>query len=98
MSTERLFIAFTLPQVIRESLAALAQPLPDVTWTRPDQLHITVRFLGNVDRTQVEPMSDRLEAIDVAAFILPVEGLGTFPPNRPPRVVWAGVGDGHPRL
>jgi RNA 2',3'-cyclic 3'-phosphodiesterase len=36
--------------------------------------------------------------VQVAPFILPLEGVGTFPPNRPPRVLWIGVGSGHPRL
>jgi 2'-5' RNA ligase len=98
MSTERLFIALSLPTVVRESLAALAEDLPDVTWTREDQLHITLRFLGDVEAALIEPMTARLAAIEVSGFVLPVEGVGTFPPNRPPRVIWAGVGNGHPRL
>ena len=98
MPTERLFIALTLPLAVREVLAALAQPLPEVNWTRPEQLHITLRFLGEVPEEKIEPMIARLGDVRVAPFILPIEGLGTFPPNRPPRVVWAGVGNGHPRL
>ena len=97
MPTQRLFIALT-PLAVREVLAALAQPLPDVTWTRPEQLHITLRFLGDVSDERVDPMIERLERIRVAPFILPIEGVGTFPPNRPPRTIWAGVGNGHPRL
>lgn len=98
MEAERLFIALTLPVAVIEALVAVAQPLPDVTWTRPEQLHLTLRFLGDVPPEQVEPMIARLASIRVSPFVLPVEGLGTFPPNRPPRVLWAGVGSGHPRL
>ena len=79
-------------------MAALAQPLPGVTWTKPDQLHVTLRFLGDVPDDGIEPIMDRLATVHVAPFILPLEGIGTFPPNRPPRVVWIGVGSGHPRL
>jgi 2'-5' RNA ligase len=43
-------------------------------------------------------MIARLATVQVAPFILPVEGVGTFPSNRPPRVLWIGVGSGHPRL
>jgi 2'-5' RNA ligase len=43
-------------------------------------------------------MIERLEAVRVGAFILPVEGAGAFPSEREPRVLWAGVGNGHPRL
>jgi RNA 2',3'-cyclic 3'-phosphodiesterase len=98
MLTERLFIALTLPPAVRESLASLAQPLPGVSWTRTDQLHVTLRFLGDVPVEQIDPMVARLATVRVAPFVLPVEGIGTFPPNRPPRVVWIGVGSGHPRL
>jgi 2'-5' RNA ligase len=83
---------------VRDCLAALAQPLPGVTWTRPAQLHVTLRFLGDVPVAKLDALTAHLSAIRVAEFILPVEGLGTFPPNRPPRSVWIGVGAGHPRL
>ena len=98
MDSERLFVALTLPLPVRAALTALAQPLPDVTWTRPEQLHLTLRFLGDVAVERIAAMLARLEGVRVAPFILPVEGLGTFPPNRPPRILWAGVGNGHPRL
>ena len=98
MSAERLFIAVTLPEAVRNTLAALAQPLPGASWTRPDQLHLTLRFLGDVPTEQIEPMIARLATVQVAPFVLPIEGAGTFPPNRPPRVLWIGVGAGHPRL
>ena len=96
--TERLFLALTLPPPVREALAGLAQPMPGVTWTRPEQLHVTLRFLGDVPSDQIEHVMVRLAEIKVASFILPVEGLGTFPPKHPPRIAWAGVGSGHPRL
>jgi RNA 2',3'-cyclic 3'-phosphodiesterase len=98
MNTERLFVAVTLPSAVRESLAALAEPLPGVTWTNVDQLHVTLRFLGDVPVDIIEAIIARLRTVQVAPFILPVEGVGTFPANRPPRVLWFGVGSGHPRL
>jgi 2'-5' RNA ligase len=98
METERLFIALTLPPAVTDTLAALAEPLPGVNWTRPSQLHVTLRFLGDVATDRIDRMIEGLSAIRVAPFILPIEGIGTFPPNRPPRVLWIGVGNGHPRL
>jgi 2'-5' RNA ligase len=95
---ERLFIALTLPEAVREMLATLAQPLRGVNWTRPEQLHLTLRFLGDVPQEKIEPMIARLATVHVAPFVLPIEGVGTFPPNRPPRILWIGVGSGHPRL
>ncbi|MBM3852954.1 MAG: RNA 2',3'-cyclic phosphodiesterase [Verrucomicrobia bacterium] len=98
VSTERLFLALPLPPSIQELLAPLAQPLPGVTWTRPAQLHVTLRFLGDVTVDRIDAILERLAAVHVGAFVLPLEGVGTFPPNRPPRVVWIGVGSAHPRL
>lgn len=94
----RLFIALTLPAAVREALAALPQPITGLSWTRPEQWHVTLRFLGDVPETQVPPLIDRLATVHVEPFVLAVEGAGTFPPNRPPRVVWVGIGSGHPRL
>lgn len=98
MADERLFIALTPPAAVRAVLAELAEPLPGVAWSNPEQLHVTLRFLGDVPAEVSEAMIERLRAVAVQPFILPLEGFGTFPPNRPPRVVWIGVGAGHPRL
>ncbi|MBI5691670.1 MAG: RNA 2',3'-cyclic phosphodiesterase [Verrucomicrobia bacterium] len=97
-STRRLFVALPLPDSIRDLLSQLAEPLPGVSWTRPTQLHLTLRFLGDVSAACLDDLVARLAAVRVAPFVLPLEGLGTFPPNRPPRVAWLGVGAGHPRL
>lgn len=98
MDTERLFLAISLPPAVRDTLASWAEPLPGVTWTRGEQLHLTLRFLGDVPTDKIDPLATRLAQVKVAPFVLPIEGVGTFPPNRPPRVVWIGVGSGHPRL
>lgn len=98
MATERLFVALSMPPPVRDALAALREELPGVAWTRPEQLHLTLRFLGDVPTTQIEAICARLATVQVAPFILPVEGAGAFPPNRPPRVLWVGTGSGHPRL
>ena len=95
---QRLFVAIALPAAVRAVLAELARPLSGVAWTRPEQLHLTLRFLGEVPDEKIEAISDRLSQIQVTPFVLPIEGCGTFPPNAPPRVLWAGVGSGHPRL
>lgn len=96
--TERLFVALTLPPAIRTLLGQLAQPLPGVKWTPLEQLHLTLRFLGDVTTDQLEAVLAQLATVRVAPFILPVEGVGAFPPSHPPRTLWIGVGSGHPRL
>ena len=94
----RLFVAIALPDSVRADLARHARPIEGVTWTPPEQLHLTLRFLGELDSPAEERVRERLRGIRVEPFILPLEGLGTFPPQVPARVLWLGIGRGHPRL
>ena len=96
--SQRLFIALTPPAAVRAAVAGLASPLPGVNWTSPDKMHVTLRFLGEIATERIEGIAARLATIRVEPFILPTEGLGSFPPDAPPRVIWVGVGRGHPRL
>lgn len=98
VSTQRLFIAIPLPEALRRLLAGLMTPLRDVRWTREEQLHLTLRFLGDTPVDRIDPLTERLSAIRIEPFLLPVESAGAFPPHAPPRVLWVGVGSGHPRL
>lgn len=98
MPTQRLFIALALPEPIRALLAGLTEPLPNVRWTPAEQLHLTLRFLGDVDRARLDLLTARLATIRVEPFLLPIEGVGAFPPKSPPHVLWVGTGGGHPRL
>jgi len=95
---ERLFIALQLPEAIKAALADLAEPIPGISWIRPNQFHLTLRFLGDVPAAHIEQLDARLATVHVGSFLLPVEGLGAFPPKSPPRILWAGVGHGHPHL
>lgn len=98
MSSARLFIAIDLPPPVREPLLALYEPVRGIAWTRSDQLHLTLRFLGEVELSLRESMESALARVAVEPFVLPVEGLGIFPPRGPARVIWVGVGHGHTRL
>ena len=95
---QRLFIAIPLPDTVRYDLSRLAETLRGLSWVSAGQLHLTLRFLGDVQPGLIEGLEGRLEAVRVESFILPVEGVGAFPPKGPPQVVWAGVGSGHPHL
>lgn len=97
-ASERLFVGIQLPEAARETLGRLAENFPGAIWTPSPQLHLTLRFLGEVDSHLRETVIERLAAIRVASFLLPLSGVGAFPPNGPPRVLWAGSGTGHPRL
>jgi 2'-5' RNA ligase len=95
---QRLFVAIPLPDSVRLDLSRLEEPLRGISWVGAQQIHLTLRFLGDVPRGRIEGIEERLAAVRVESFILPVEGVGAFPPMGPPQVIWAGVGSGHPHL
>lgn len=90
---KRLFIALDPPEKTREELAALCQGLPDCRWTPPEQLHLTLCFIGEAEGSTFLDIREALEEIAAAPFSIQLEGLGLFPPRRAPRVLWAGVQD-----
>jgi RNA 2',3'-cyclic 3'-phosphodiesterase len=92
----RLFVAIEPPETVRADLAALQAPLDGVAWTHPEQLHLTLRFIGETEHR--EKIEAALERVRVEPFILPVEGIGVFPAKGPAKILWAGVGRAHPRL
>lgn len=96
--SHRLFVSLALPEPCRDALAALMDPIDGVRWTRPEQLHLTLRFLGDTLEQEAQLMVERLTAIRVEPFILPLEATGVFPPKSPPRILWAGLGNAHTRL
>ncbi|MDH4983379.1 RNA 2',3'-cyclic phosphodiesterase [Hyphomicrobium sp. D-2] len=92
----RLFTGIEIPPEIREEIARLKHPLPGGSrWTEPDNLHLTLRFVGDIEPPQAQEFSDNLESIDLDAFELRLSGLGVFGGNEP-RSIWAGVEDSAP--
>lgn len=94
---QRLFIGLELPATIQETLAALDPKVAGLRWLEPEQMHLTMSFLGNVQTSDEERLQDALGTVEVPPFFLPVEGVGAFGGAKP-TVVWAGVGKGHPHL
>lgn len=94
----RLFLAIDAPAPLATALLGLMQPAAGFAWTPPDQLHLTLRFLGDTPEASIAPLCERLRAIRVARFLLPVGSLGVFPPHGRARVLWCGIGAGQPRL
>ncbi|MFI5357328.1 MAG: RNA 2',3'-cyclic phosphodiesterase [Opitutales bacterium] len=94
----RIFVALTLPEVHRRLLHHLAEDRPGLAWTPLEQLHVTLRFLGDVAPARMEPLAAALERIQIMPFLLPLENMGVFPPHGLPKVVWIGLGQGHPAL
>lgn len=94
----RLFTALVPPATVQAELAALAAPLAGVRWTPAENLHLTLRFIGETDTAKAERYAGALARVRVEPFILPVGGVGLFPTRGPAKVVWTGVGNGHTRL
>ena len=99
MDQLRLFIALPLDPDIQHALHAVQGPLKqsgaDIRWVREENLHLTIRFLGEVPADRALALQERLPELmaDVSPFPLTVQGLGTFPPGARPRIIWAGVDD-----
>lgn len=87
----RLFVAVDLPPEIRRSLAALAGNLPGARWVPEEQLHLTLRFIGEVDEGTFHLIRDALGRIEGRSFPLALGRIGHFPTARQPRVVWVGM-------
>lgn len=93
----RTFVAIEPPPGVREELARLAQELGPragrVRWARPGGMHLTLKFLGDTRPEDVAAMAEALVQA-VAGFgelELALDGLGRFPAQGRPRVVWAGL-------
>ena len=98
MKLSRLFVAIDPPKSVRDILVSLDPHLRGVRWTAGDQMHLTLGFFPEV-REEVEPaLREKLGAIEFRPFFLPVEGVGTFPPKGIAKIIWIGVGAGHPHL
>ena len=92
----RLFVALNLSPEMRERLAALQDRLrchqADVSWVRAENIHVTLKFLGETEEKRLPRVRAALAeaAQGQAAFSLEVEGVGSFG-GRVPRVIWVGV-------
>ncbi|EDY85217.1 2'-5' RNA ligase [Verrucomicrobiia bacterium DG1235] len=98
MAGARYFIAVDLPEEHRRELTGLRSSGKGFAWTRLERMHVTLRFIGELEGEQVERLVEGLAVVEVERFVLPLEGAGIFPARGRPRVLWVGVGSGHPRL
>lgn len=88
----RLFVALDFPPSLREALAPLfREKIPGAKWTSPEQLHLTLRFLGECPDETFEALRSGLREIAAPSFPLALQGVGTFPNPQRPRVLWAGL-------
>jgi RNA 2',3'-cyclic 3'-phosphodiesterase len=97
----RVFCAVELPTEARaraaEHIAHLREAMPNVraSWDRAEKLHITLKFLGEIEQSRIEALlrAAARAAASAQGFELSIEGAGAFPPRGLPRVLWLGVSD-----
>lgn len=87
----RLFVAIDLPDQIRERLSKMCCGLPGARWVSPEHLHLTLRFIGEVDSTVFRDVREALHEVRGNSFTMQLDGVGFFPPRGKPRVVWVGI-------
>jgi 2'-5' RNA ligase len=96
--SRRLFVAIDLPSSLKKTLADLDPKTRGVRWTEPEQMHLTLGFFGDVPENVDLKFREELSIIEFGTFFLPITGIGCFPPKGLPKIIWVGVGRGHPHL
>jgi 2'-5' RNA ligase len=86
----RLFVALPLPENVAQSLLAIRSGVPGARWSTRDQLHLTLRFIGEVDGRDANAIDETLASISALRFTLELKGVGSFG-GKNPRALWAGV-------
>src|SRR5215470_14642284 len=100
MGRLRTFIAVDIGKTIRNRAVALQESLgktgADVKWVEPENLHVTMLFLGEVDQRDLMSVCRAVAAVaaGIVAFLISIEKAGAFPNARRPRTLWVGVGSG----
>lgn len=95
----RLFVGVELPEEVRTAIHDTTTPwrgsLPAFRWTRPDAMHLTIAFIGNVDAEYVDAIESAVEAAAAALAPVPtgLTRLGMFPERGGARVLWVGLDD-----
>lgn len=87
----RLFVAIDLPATISREVEGLGRSIPNARPIPAEQLHLTLKFIGEVEGSIFLDIRDALKGILQAKFSLALKGVGTFPPRGIPRILWAGV-------
>jgi RNA 2',3'-cyclic 3'-phosphodiesterase len=93
----RLFVALTLPETIRWQLRLLCGGLPGARWVPPENFHLTLRFIGEVDGAEFHDIDAALAGIRAPRFTMSFASVGHFGSGAKLRSIWAGV-DKQPAL
>lgn len=91
MAQRRLFIALRPPEDICDALLSAMEGVAGARWQDADNLHITLRFIGEVDRHVFADIVTALEGVPIRPFPLALSGVGHFESKRRPKAIWAGT-------
>ncbi|PAL21884.1 RNA 2',3'-cyclic phosphodiesterase [Sphingopyxis sp. GW247-27LB] len=91
MSTHRLFVALRPPRAIRAALIGAMHGLAAARWQSDEQLHLTLRFIGELDRHRAEDIAAALGVLHAPAVAARIAGVGLFERQGRPHTIWAGV-------
>ena len=83
-----------MPPDVADALDRMSRGLPSASWVAPEDMHLTLSFLGNVDDGTFVDLGERLTSVWQAPFDLELRGLGHFPPRGPIRQLWVGGSGG----
>lgn len=87
---QRLFVAVELPSAVRMTLAKRQKEIPCMLWTSPGNLHLTLRFIGEVSQTVTTAVIAGLKIVRAKPFSLQIQGFGLFD-RTPQAILWAGL-------
>ncbi len=87
----RLFVAITLPEDLRARLSGLQPGVPAARWVDPDNLHLTLRFIGEADGIEAHDLDAALAQVRAARFEVTLAGVDRFGQGRKSRALWVGV-------
>ncbi len=87
----RLFIALDLPNSIIQLISGMGRSIPGCRPVSPEQLHLTLRFVGEVDHGLFHDIAEQLEEVRFLPVTFALQSVGHFPPRGKPRVIWVGI-------
>ena len=87
----RLFVALAVPAALKAQLALLAGGVPGAKWVPPENYHVTLRFIGEVEPWRAQEVDEALAAVRARPFELSLRGLGTFEKGGRISTLWVGV-------
>tara|TARA_B100001123_G_scaffold333814_1_gene376820 strand:+ start:949 stop:1275 length:327 start_codon:yes stop_codon:yes gene_type:complete len=97
-TSSRLFLAISVPEIIRDKLDELRCVLPGTRWITSSNLHLTLQFIGEVEPDRIEEIKQTLQEVSGRSFLVAFKGAGYFPSRGNPKVLWAGCEQIHPHL